>query len=229
MALNSQLYDNIFERIRAPLAEAVDDALSSLHQNSGTPLLRLEACLDHDHSEAAQGAQKEAKRTTLATIELSSFRRRGGSVEGGTDVEQNHSDQETQHQRRLSNDSRLLQNSYRLKRRKVVGGLRLARPAPPTRVASPERETSRRLTSNFRHFPKRNAQTIIYNQEMSHFERLIVGIWEQIHGTPELNPSDSSRHPNDELVSFAEERGTNHVLRSHSTPEDDGADILAFR
>lgn len=25
---------------------------------------------------------------------------------------------------------------------------------------------------------------------MSPFERLIVGIWEQIHGTPELNPSD---------------------------------------
>lgn len=70
MASTSQLYDNIFERIRAPLAEAVDDALSSLHQSSGTPLLRLEACLDHDHSEAAQGAQKEAKRTTLVSLML---------------------------------------------------------------------------------------------------------------------------------------------------------------
>ncbi|KIW42966.1 hypothetical protein, variant [Exophiala oligosperma] len=190
MASNSQLYDNIFERIRAPLAEAVDDALSSLHQSSGTPLLRLEACLDQDHSEATQGAQKEAKRTTLATIELSSFQRRRGTAEGGTDVEQNHSDQETQPQRPLSNENRPVLKSYRLKRRKVVGGLRLARSAPPTRVASPERETSRRLTSNFRHFPKRNAQTTIYKQQMSPFERLIVGIWEQIHGTPELNPSD---------------------------------------
>lgn len=70
MASNSQLYDNIFERIRAPLAEAVDDALSSLHQSSGTPLLRLEACLDQDHSEATQGAQKEAKRTTLVSLML---------------------------------------------------------------------------------------------------------------------------------------------------------------
>jgi hypothetical protein len=104
------------------------------------------------------------------------------------------SEEETRPLDSVSNEDLCQHDARPVKRRKMVGCLRLARSTPITRSTSPEQVPScRRLTSDARHFPKRNPPKRVGKLEISPFERLIIGIWEQIHGHFEMKPSDLVR------------------------------------
>ncbi|KIW59388.1 hypothetical protein PV05_03841 [Exophiala xenobiotica] len=191
LAQNVELYESILNEIRLPLTQVLNDALSAHQAGGRVPLLRLEAWLDNSSTE---NRQNEAGRVTLATIELASTPARDGStdiMEEDTSRDCDCSEEETRALDSVSNDDFCQPDARPVKRRKMVGCLRLARSAPITRAVSPEKEPScRRLTSDARHFPKRNPPKNLRKPEISPFERLIIGIWEQIHGHFEMKPSD---------------------------------------
>lgn len=83
------------------------------------------------------------------------------------------------------------------KRRKAVGGLRLAR-APgrftnqPTPPRTPPPISSRQLQTNPRNFPQRKKQrtTETHALRPSTWDRLVLGMWEQIHGPIRLDRTE---------------------------------------
>ncbi|KAL1632612.1 hypothetical protein SLS56_003511 [Neofusicoccum ribis] len=78
------------------------------------------------------------------------------------------------------------------KRRKETGGLRLGRPSnPPTASASDETEpaTGRQIEPETRKFPQRKkVAPKVRPMQPSTLDRLIIGIWEQIHGSISFDP-----------------------------------------
>jgi hypothetical protein len=91
-------------------------------------------------------------------------------------------------------DSDALRETESTKRRKAVGGLRLAR-APagiidqPTPPRTPPPKPSRQLQANLRNFPQRKRQrtTETHALRPSTWDKLVLGIWEQIHGPIRLD------------------------------------------
>lgn len=76
------------------------------------------------------------------------------------------------------------------KRRRATGGLRLAPAGPGTDEEISAEPAIRRLQSNARHFPQRQKQKAIDTHVLqpSSLDKLITGIWEQIHGSIGLDP-----------------------------------------
>jgi hypothetical protein len=99
-------------------------------------------------------------------------------------------------------DSDVLREAESTKRRKAVGGLRLAR-APagvidqPTPPRTPSPKPSRQLQTNSRNFPQRKRQqtTETHALRPSTWDRLVLGIWEQIHGPIRLDWTEQSTIP----------------------------------
>ncbi len=83
------------------------------------------------------------------------------------------------------------------KRRKAVGGLRPARSQPfviPIETQSASTLSARQLQSDGRHFPQRkNRVSIAKCFQPPAVDRLIIGIWEQIHGSLSFDPQIAVR------------------------------------